>query len=156
MRTEYTREIAQIAGSHGLSPDLVEAQVIVESFGRADAFRYEAGILAQIQAGKLKPKYLPANQSPRRIASSYGLMQVLWITAGDHGFTGEPELLFIPWVNLEWGCTILGELLDWTHGDYTKAFCAYNGGKGAVASMPYRNQGYADRVQRSLEEMVKT
>src|SRR3954471_15510052 len=107
MRTEYTREIAAAAQSHGLSPDMVEALVLVESSGRADAFRYEAGILAQIETGKLKPKYLPANRAPRRIASSYGLMQLLYVTACDYGFRSEPESLFIPWINAEYGCAHL-------------------------------------------------
>lgn len=156
MRTNYTREILSAAQSHGLSPDLVEALVLVESSGRAEAFRYEPGIMAQIQSGKLKPKFMPPNRTDRRVASSYGLMQLLFVTACDYGFRNEPEMLFVPWINLEYGCAFLGALLDWADGDYTRAFAAYNGGKAGNVTPPFRNQSYALRVFAAKDELLKT
>lgn len=144
--TDYTHEIAAAAAAHGLSADLLTAQILVESSGHADAFRFEPGILAQIQSGALNPKRLPVNPAPRRIASSYGLLQILFVTACDYGFPGEPESLFIPSVGLDYGCAHLAHLLAWAGGDYTRAFAAYNGGQGGNVTPPFRNQAYADRV----------
>jgi hypothetical protein len=129
-----------------LSPALLTAQVFIESSGRADAFRFEPGIYAQLEAGTLKPKRLPANPAPRRIASSYGLLQVLFITACDYGFDGEPELLFVPAIGLEFGCRHMAHLVEWASGDYARALCAYNGGLGAARQRLYRTQAYADKV----------
>jgi len=144
--TPYGREIAAAAAAHQLSPELLEAQVVVESSGHADAFRFEPGILAQLQAGQLKPKRLPANPVDRRIASSYGLLQILYVTACDYGFAGEPEELFVPAIGLDYGARHLATLLAWAHGDYAQAFAVYNGGHGGNGSPPFRNQAYADRV----------
>jgi hypothetical protein len=156
MNLDYGREVDAAARQHGLSPEMVAALVMVESSGRADAFRFEPGILAQIQTGKLTPKYLPANTAPRRIASSYGLTQILFVTACDYGFRSEPEALFVPWISLEYGCAHLEALLDRAHGEYEKALCAYNGGWGAVMATPYRNIGYAMRVLAAKDELLKT
>lgn len=155
MRTDYTREIATAAAAHGLSADYVEALVLVESSGRADAFRFEPGIVAQIETGKLKPKFFPGNRCSRRIGSSYGLMQLLFVTACDYGFRGEPELLFVPWINLEYGCAILASLLEWAGGDYLRAFAAYNGGKVGNVTPPFRNQAYGLRVFAAKDELLK-
>lgn len=154
MRTEYSREIAAAATRAAVSPRMVEAIVLTESSGRAEAFRFEPAIAAQIASGRLKPKHLPANPLPRRIASSYGLMQLLFITAADHGFAGEPELLFVPSVNLEFGCALLADLLRWAGGDYDKVLAAYNGGKGtAKGPRPWANQAYVDKVL-SMEQTL--
>src|SRR5581483_7692798 len=111
---DYQHEIETAARQHGLSPELLAAQVMVESGGRADAFRFEPGILRQIEAGTLKPKRLPVNPVGRRIAASYGLLQVLYVTAADYGFSGEPESLFIPSVGLEYGAAALAGHLAWS------------------------------------------
>jgi hypothetical protein len=91
-----------------------------------------------------KPEW--SGQVPRRVSSSYGLLQILYPTAREHGFTGEPELLFVPIVGLEWGAMHLRTLIEWAEGDYIRALAAYNGGRVGNAAPPFRNQAYADRV----------
>lgn len=144
MRTAYTREIAEAAVRHTLDRDLLEAQVMAESAGRAEAFRFEEGFYEKYLAGKPEWK----EWVPRRISSSYGLMQIMFSTARQHGFSGEPEMLFVPFINLEWGSKHLASLLEWAEGDIIRALCAYNGGKAGNVVAPFRNQAYADKVLR--------
>ena len=144
--TPYPREIAAAAAAHALSPAILEALVVVESSGQTDAFRFEPGIVAQLQAGQLHPRRLPATPVDRRIAASYGLAQILYLTAADYGFAGEPEELFVPAIGLDYAARHLATLLAWAGGDYTRALCAYNGGRRGNGTPPYRTQAYADRV----------
>jgi len=96
-----------MATRYGLDADLLEAQVLVESFRpHTDAFRFEPGIWSQLQRGALHPA-IPIDlttANPRRIASSYGLLQILYVTALDRGYRGDPEGLFVPEVGLSFGC----------------------------------------------------
>src|SRR4051794_29841986 len=135
--TAYLDTIRAVAATHGLDPVTFEALVIVESDGQTDAFRYEPGILAQLQAGALHPARLPAQPVPRRIAASYGLAQILYVTACDYGFAGEPEELFVPAIGLEYGARHLAHLLAWADGDEMRALCAYNGGTAGNVRPPY-------------------
>jgi hypothetical protein len=134
--TPYTAEIRAAAAAHGLSTAIFEALVIAESSGRADAFRFEPGIAEQLADGRLHAKHLPANPAPRRIASSYGLAQVLFITACDYGFAGEPEELFVPVQSLAYGARHLAAQLAWAGGDYARALAAYNGGRRGNVAPP--------------------
>lgn len=124
--TDYRQEIETAAREFGLEPDLVEAVVLQESSGRADAFRFEPAFFDRYL--KRNPDY--RGLVPRRIASSYGLMQVMYPTARELGFSAEPEMLFVPRVSLHFGCMLLARLLKWAGGDTAKALAAYNGGKG--------------------------
>jgi len=146
--TPYRHQIEGAGHEHGLDPDLIEALVICESIGCADAFRFERGFYLQYL--KDNPKY--AGHNPRRIASSYGLCQVMFTTAQlfDYPYE-EPEYLFIPAINLEYGCRILGDLLEWADGDAMKALAGYNGGKGGWTSKD--PQDYCKRVIRKFEEI---
>lgn len=149
--TDYSRLIAICATRKQLDPLLVEALVIVESSGHADAFRYEPAFYARYLRGR--PEW--AGAIPRRVSSSYGLMQIMYPVAKELGFTEEPEMLFLPGVNLTWGCLHLSQLLAWADGDYARACAAYNGGKGGNAKPPFRNQGYATKVLARFEQLRK-
>ena len=100
----------------GFDPGLIEALIMVESGGNADAFRYEPGYYRRYLKGKEGEKSLyfylchdgPA--IPRRIASSYGLMQIMYPTAVDAGYGDLPEYLFVPIINLYWGLTVLDHI----------------------------------------------
>jgi soluble lytic murein transglycosylase-like protein len=151
MTTLYRAEIVAAAAAHDLDPDLVEAIVLTESSGQTDAFRFEPGFYARYLQGR--PAYAGAN--PRRISSSYGLMQVMAVVAAEHGLTGDPEQLFVPGVGLEYGCRHLRMLLDWAHGDVAAACAAYNGGKGGNApGGPLRNEGYVRKVRTAHARVV--
>jgi soluble lytic murein transglycosylase-like protein len=123
MATEYPHEIALAALAHSLDPKLVTAVVLQESSGNTDAFRYEPAFFERYLAHK--PEY--AGKPRRRVSSSYGLMQIMYSTARQHGYTGDPETLFLPACGLEYGCRHLRLLLN-THGDVEAALSAYNAG----------------------------
>lgn len=144
--TEYRPEIVAAARAHGLPADLVEAIVVQESSGRADAFRFEPGVWAWFKANPLA-----AGLNARRAASSYGLMQILFATATDYGFRAEPEYLFLPKTNLDLGCRHFAMLLKWAGSNVPKALQAYNGGKGGVGrpqTIAYSKSvlGHIDRI----------
>lgn len=127
MSTPWYRPIVEtVCQSHELDPDLLHALILQESSGQADAFRYEPGVWRTLLRNNPRFMY----QEPRRVASSYGLCQILYCTATDYGFGGEPEYLFLPGVNCDLGALILRTLLTWAGGDRLKALGAYNGGKG--------------------------
>jgi soluble lytic murein transglycosylase-like protein len=142
--TPYRALIEQIAKGHGIPPNLVEAVVLTESSGHADAFRFEEGFYRQ---------YLRDNPAykgliPRRVSSSYGLMQPLYTTARQYGFQEQPEYLFLPNVNLHWGCLHLAHLLTWANGEVEKAIAAYNAGQGTWKSTA--GSRYVERVHGNL------
>lgn len=147
--TAYRDLIVVSAKRRQLDPLIVEALVLTESAGQADAFRFEPAFYDKYLKGK--PDWQDA--IPRRVSSSYGLMQLMYPTAKDLGFVGEPEVLFVPSVNLTWGCLHLERLLAWAGGEYVRAFAAYNGGKGGNAAPPFRNQAYADRVLAAFSKL---
>jgi soluble lytic murein transglycosylase-like protein len=149
--TFFRAEIEQAAKRHGLDADLLEALVLTESSGRADAFRFEPDFYRRYLQGK--PEW--AGKIPRRVSSSYGLCQVMYSTALEHGFnpTYEPEMLFLPATNLDLGAKILASLLAWAGGVPRKALAAYNGGKGNwKAQQP---QDYAAMVLATREAVRK-
>lgn len=125
--SNYRAEIEVAASRYKLDPDLVEAVVRVESSGLTHAYRFEEGFYRRYLASN--PAYDGAN--PRRVASSYGLMQVMFATAKEElGFTDAPEYLFVPTIGLEAGCHFLSNLLAYTGHDLERALAAYNGGRG--------------------------
>lgn len=156
-RTNYRPQIEAAAGKYGLQANLVEAQVIVESNGYADAFRFEPGFFEQYMKGK--PAWAFTFENPRRYSASYGLLQPLFVVAYEMGYQDAPEGLFRIETNLEFGCRKLAALVKWAQ-DYQSiadnetrlrsALAAYNGGKGRNApdSAPDRNQEYANKVFR--------
>ena len=90
--TPYRAEIDAAATTHGLDADLVAAVVEQESAGRFYAYRYEAEFFLRYLATKPEWK----DRDPHEVAASFGLMQVMFPTAVELGFTGEPWDLFNP------------------------------------------------------------
>lgn len=131
------------ATKYALSPELLAAQVLVESAGDPNAFRYEPAFFKTYIKGNRNAK---AARFGPLAACSYGPLQIMLETACEFGFAGRPEDLFVPEIALEYSAKYLSSLLLWAAGDYTRAWCAYNGGKGAVRTLPYPNQVYADKV----------
>lgn len=134
-----------MADRHGLTPDLVQAVCLIESSGRTDAFRAEPAFWDRYLRDK--PEWDGAN--PRRVAASYGLLQVMFPVAVEFGMarTEPPEYLFVPLIGLHYGCAVLAERLAWARGDIRAALASYNGGKGGNApGGVLRNAAYADKV----------
>jgi soluble lytic murein transglycosylase-like protein len=144
MPTLYRREIDSAAREHGIPPNLLEALVLVESSGRADAFRHEPRFWRRYLESN--PQYAGAN--PRRVSSSYGLCQVMFPTARELGFQGEPEMLFVPSVSLFFGAAYLKRLLEWANGEVDKALAAYNTGRGNWNSAAGR--AYVAKIHKAL------
>jgi soluble lytic murein transglycosylase-like protein len=155
----YKGLIEQIATEHGLDPLLVHAVVWQESAYNTDAFRYEPDFWNRYLKGN--PKYRDLN--PRRVSSSYGLMQTMfsriWEDRIADNDTIPPEHLFIPEIGLHVGCGLLAELLVWAKTRTAPpgiiavpeliALAAYNGGRGGndpAKNWPLRNGVYAGQV----------
>lgn len=157
VRTRYGREIQVAAAKWALDPLLVEAIVVQESGGNTDAFRFEPDYWNRYLKGN--PRYAKLN--PRRVSSSYGLMQVMYTRVLEDKVADddvwEPELLFIPENGLDIGCGMFAELLAWAKtlapvaGVTVEhiALAAYNGGRGGNdpnKNLPLRNGVYAKQV----------
>jgi soluble lytic murein transglycosylase-like protein len=158
LRTRYTAEIAAAAARYNLDANLVEAIVLQESAGNADAFRFEPDFWNRYLKGNPRYKHL----NPRRVSSSYGLMQVMYCRLLEDKIAENdawaPELLFVPENNLDIGCAFFAELLQWartrpaTEHTVTPeevALAAYNGGRGGndpSKNWPLRNGKYAREV----------
>lgn len=93
----------------GVPALLIQAVILTESSGRADAYRAE----------------------PRIHDASYGLMQLLYGTAKGLGYTGTPEGLYDPQTNIHYGTKLLAQLRA-RYGDNPAAiYSAYNSGSGS-------------------------
>lgn len=157
----YKTLIGQVAQRHGLDPAMVAAVCWQESGFNTDGFRFEALFFNRYL--KAKPEYVAVN--PRRVSSSYGLLQVMHPVAVERGMSRDlpPEALFVPEIGLEWGCTHLKYLMDWAvkgwperTADHVLAVLAsYNGGKGANTPVdsPLRNGKYAREVMARIPVM---
>lgn len=153
----YKALIETAATKHGLDPVLVAALVWQESEFNTDGFRHEPAFWNRYL--KANPKYRHLN--PRRVSSSYGLMQVMYCRLLEDKLADNdawaPELLFVPENGLDIGCAFLAELLSWgktvSPGDADKALhaglAAYNGGRGGNdprKNWPLRTGHYAKSV----------
>ncbi len=148
-RSRHRPLIEAAALRHSLNPDIVEAVVLVESSDNPRAYRYEPGFWT---------KYLeddPAwnGSNPRVVSASYGLCQVLYPVAVEHGLVGAAVQLYQPACGLEYGCRHLSYQYRWAHGDIKSALAAYNGGrvKNEPGRVPLRNEKYMRKVLARLE-----
>jgi hypothetical protein len=100
-------------------------------------YRYEPGFWVRYLSGK--PEWQPTWPTPtpgeleiwkRRISASYGLMQIMYPTACDHGFNRkwQPERLLDPSENIWLGAKILRHHLDRVDGEWRAAWLRWNGG----------------------------
>lgn len=158
--TAWRPLLVPVANAYALDPYLVEGIVWVESRGKADAFHHDPQ--AWLRHLARLPEY--KGQIPRRIASTYGLMQVAYDRARGVGYAGEPEGLFLPRANLHVGCQILRGLVEWadqyasvTPVDRLLAVvAAYHGGRGGnTPGTPLRPASlqYTSRVQAAVAQL---
>lgn len=149
----YWPAIQAAARAHGLDPLLVAAVVVQESAGNTDAFRHER--LFWNRYLKRLPEWTQLN--PRRVSSSYGLMQVMFPVAQERGLAKDvpPERLFEPEVGLEFGCRHLRWTMDRIDAKYPSApgpdrlraaLASYNGGLQPPNALRPDNRAYADSV----------
>jgi hypothetical protein len=127
----YDQLIWETAQRHGVDPYFVKAVVAAESSFDPKAYRAE----------------------PRIGDASYGLMQTLYRTAKDMGYTGAPDGLFDAATSLELGTKYLAYQLRRYNGRLPFAAAAYNAGTAYVDSAGrFKNQAYVDRVMRFYQQ----
>ena len=160
-------EIQRQATAAGLDPYVVAAVCWQESAFNTDAFRHEPNFWNRYL--KLNPKYNQLN--PRRVSSSYGLMQVMYPLVHEDDLTDNdalpPEHLFVPEFGLRSGCAHLVKCIKWATANAKGAgadrvlesgFAAYNGGR-SMDNAPFngvlRNGRYAKEVVQKLS-ILKT
>lgn len=111
----FAEELIYWANERNLDPALVWAVAMAESSLRPEAVRRE----------------------PRIKDASYGLMQILYSTAKEVGYEGEPSGLLEVGTNLQYGTAYLRQLLD-RFGDTRLALAAYNAGPTRVSRLRAR------------------
>ncbi len=168
--TPYRSLIEERCRLFGFDPDLIEALIIVESGGNADAFRYEPGYYRRYLKGKEGEKSIyfhlchDGPPIPRRIASSYGLMQVMYPTAVEARYRDLPEYLFVPVINLYCGLTILDEIRREVEEEISDEglrqrvmLARWNGGKRGNPRKDgsLRNLDYAIMVEQCCQKLKK-
>ena len=140
MTTAHDDLILQVAGAYGLPFDLLQSQVVKESSGHADAFRYESAFYERYM--KHNTSALGFSYGPLA-ACSYGLLQVMLETALEVAqFDGKPSDLFVPRIGLTIGAKVLKaywDKLGGTPDTYKRALARYNG-TGEAATQ------YADAI----------
>lgn len=161
MITRYYPDILVAAQKHNLDPILVEAIVVRESAGNADAFRFEPDFYNRY----IKPKKMFPGQNPRRVSSSYGLMQIMYPVAVERGYPTNlhPELLFVPETGLDYGCQQFRHLTDRMDAKYPAALpydkqvailASYNGGFQGPDALRPRNKEYALGVLQNYKTLL--
>jgi soluble lytic murein transglycosylase-like protein len=149
----YWADIQAAAKAHNLDANLVAAIVVQESGANTDAFRHER--LFWNRYLKRLPQWTALN--PRRVSSSYGLMQIMFPVAQERGLAKDvpPEALFGPELGLEFGCRQLSYCMDWIDAKYPQApgadrlraaIASYNGGLQGPDALRPDNRAYADSV----------
>lgn len=140
-----------IARGCGLKPALVRAIVAVESSGNPRAVRYEPAFYERYVKGSKYPQ-----EEHKLLASSLGLLQIMGLVAREHGFTGPLEQLFIPEVNLLYGCLHLARFQA-KYATLEEVVASYNaGGPRRGPDGRYVNQSYVDRVLKALKLLEQT
>lgn len=150
-QTRYTALIQQVATAYGLDVDLLEAQVIHESSGEPDAFKFEAGFYHNYVKGK--PHALAGKYGPLA-ACSCGLLQIMLETAMERGFADRPEMLFVDRVGLTFGAKYLHHLLMIVPGDMPLALARYNGGPAVKRPFNSTIAAYVNTVYQIAGKLV--
>lgn len=117
-------DVEKYATTYNLPPALVMAVISQESAFNPFAKRYES-------------KY---------DCYSYGLMQILYVTAKDLGYKGEPEELLDINNNLNYGCKYLAKQYKRYNQNLTDTISSYNAGSVKIINEQYSNQDYVNKV----------
>lgn len=170
----FSSEILRTSAAFKLDPDLVAAQVMIESGSDEWAFKPEPRYQYFWDVSTRKPfravtdaellaktppidfPCLAGSQSQEWLGqqTSWGLLQIMGAVARENGFRGAfLSELCDPVTNLTLGCGHLAELLQWAQGNFDQALAAYNGGKGGNITPPFRNQAYADKIMNTWRHL---
>lgn len=137
MITPYGDLIRANAAIYGVKPETIACIILQESSGNPWAFETEKNQLMSKflwkTAGALigfVPKVTPWLFTEKVLrSSSFGLMQILGETARERGFDRQYLTeLFVPEVNVQWGCLIFSKMLQSVNGDIRAGLLRWNGG----------------------------
>lgn len=106
MNNAFDPIITGAAARYGIPFQWIKAVIGTESNFNPDAYRAE----------------------PQINDASYGLMQILSRTARGLGFSGDPDDLFDPAINIELGSKLLAQLRRSYGEDFRRIYSAYNSG----------------------------
>jgi len=145
--------IAEACDAQNTDIPMVMAIIWQESRGDSFAMRFEP---------HLKPEFtnMPKTWALKHAISmdteinaqhvSYGLMQILGVTAREIGFDDKWPKLFIPKTNLFWGCKFLNKLQQ-RFNTSDDIIAAYNAGTPKKIDGKYTNQRYVDAVNTHIK-----
>lgn len=126
---------------------LLWALNLQEASGRAKIrSRYEPGFYRRYVRGNKKYAALEARYGARAVSSSYGPWQIMYLTAYEMGYRGEPEALSDARVSLPYVIKYIDFLRKKLKGDERAVISAYNAGPGGVGTNP----GYTRKVLSHL------
>lgn len=86
--------------------------------------------------------------------ASYGLMQLLYSTAKGLGYTGTPEGLYDPDINIMLGTKLLGQLRGRFGDDVQAVYSAYNSGSGTSYLTNSSTAVHVANFMRNLETVI--
>lgn len=85
---------------------------------------------------------------------AYGLMQILYRTAQALGYSGPPEGLYDPALNIDLGTKLLGQLRQSYGDDFRRVYSAYNSGKPDLWQTSTQVATNVGRALTALEKWV--
>lgn len=150
---QYRHVIETVCNEIGLSPNLVEAVIAVETSGLKYATRYEVGFGYLVEVSKWA-KQLGITEITECIGqkTSWGLMQIMGATAREMGFSGYfPELCSEEY-GIRFGAKYLKRQLD-RFKTVENAIAAYNAGSPRINNGKFENQHYVDKVLSHLNKL---
>ena len=149
---QFEAEIKKSAAANGFDWRLIAAIIIRESSANPYAIRVERGFWKRYSPNY--KKMIPQNHPARRwldfpdvFASSYGLMQIMFGVAYEHGFRRKfPTELLDPEINIDMGCRILERKVRISGGSIQGGLLKYNGGG---------DPDYPQKVMRAFSKLEK-
>ncbi len=151
-KNKYNDNFCTIGEEMKIEPWFLKAIALQESSFNWTARRFEPRFYKRYI--KDKPTFLSHRyyDHPEVIASSFGLMQLMYTTAELVGLPRESnwsELCYPPEFNILLGARYLTRKLDY-YGNISSAIAAYNAGTARIreGSGEYENQWYVDKVMK--------
>lgn len=147
--------IKEEAAKFSFNPILIAAIIGAESDG--DTYRNRIETQMRIRNNPQRFASIAKISVETEVANqgmSWGLMQVMGVTARDMGLEKSLLTLIEPDVGIEWGCHYLAHIFKLYQCDFPDAIAAYNA--GSIARGPagdYKNQGYVTKVLNLMKEL---
>lgn len=124
---ELISKVRAIALTHEIPPDVALGLCEHESSWITTATKYEPNFRAKYIEDN--PKYKnESEESKQQLSTSFGLAQIILVTAREHGFDGDPESLILVDLSVWFGLKYLRWELDKHDADIRAALNGYNGG----------------------------